>query len=135
MTDTDKLIARAEALSSNAMPGPWCVPDRKAIEPLICTNEDEPWNVATAHMCCGYPDSYTEGNAQFIAASRQLVPDLIAALRAEKEARERAEAALGLILAQLDNSGLESGSGGPVGERVALRIEEIAVNAMKGGAK
>ena len=77
---TDELIARAKASLDGVTPGPWFA---EMDDETVVDNDGDPLVLAEAAQ---------EGDLFFIAASRQLVPDLIAALRAEREARERAEA-------------------------------------------
>ena len=97
MTDHDAIAARVRQDRETGTPGPWVQDD---MTPAWINMHDcnGTWNVATAHMCCGYPVSGSDANARRIAA----LPDLEAAyldlydevqrLRAE---RDRFEAALG----------------------------------------
>ena len=95
---TDELIARARALLEGVTPGPWvseahCVYHRDG-RGLVASLKSHEW---------GRDWPTTERDRDFIAASRQLVPDLIAALRAAEARAERAEA---LIAAAYRDSAL-----------------------------
>ena len=79
---TDELIARAEASLGGVTPGPWFA---EMDDETVVDNDGDPLVLAEAAQ---------EGDLFFIAASRQLVPDLIGALRATEARAERAEAAL-----------------------------------------
>lgn len=103
MTDYKDLIDRANAALNGVTPGPWkrrepyFNEDVTGIVPRKIRGKSKPdignWaELATVEN--DYTDSKRFANAKFIAASRQLVPDLTAALSEAIARAEKAEAAL-----------------------------------------
>ena len=72
--DAEKLIEEAGRLCDAADPGPWELDDN-----VVMSGEE------------AVAECYLFGDARFIARARTLVPDLVTALRAERERAEKAE--------------------------------------------
>lgn len=83
---TNDLIARAEAALEGTTPGPWDVNHHRMFGLASGEDRKSRW-VALALWQCDHEESQDDANARFIAASRQLVPELVEALRAA-EARD-----------------------------------------------
>lgn len=86
---TDELIARAEASLEGVTPGPWIVYSEPEVGMPRTLFSGTPGQSAFQMI-----EPLIGRDLDFIAASRQLVPDLIGALRATEARAERAEAAL-----------------------------------------
>lgn len=85
--DTSDLIARAEAALDGVTPGPW----------LLAQDEEGPFaTCVTAHgfdICTAWGGyNAADADSNFIAAARNLVPELTAALRAAEAALQKADA-------------------------------------------
>ena len=91
--DAEKLIEEAGRLCEHATPGPWT-----ASSTGIKAHDG-------AHTVVYALDGYEveSSDAAFIARARTLVPDLVTALRAERERAEKAEEELGEVSALIDS--------------------------------
>lgn len=79
---TDLTPEAVKAALEAATPGPWDVDDENILAP---DDDTEPWHVATATECCGYPFDQCWDNARLIA----MAPDLARAYLAQAEEIER----------------------------------------------
>jgi len=74
---TDTTTEAVERLMKNVTPGPWTVGADMVITAPDVDCPSEPWGVAGVSAICGWP-AKADANAAFIAASRDLVPALLA---------------------------------------------------------
>lgn len=72
MTDHDAIAARVRQDRETGTPGPWVQDD---MTPAWINMHDcnGTWNVATAHMCCGYPVSGSDANARRVSHSSRRI--------------------------------------------------------------
>ena len=84
MTDYNELIAGAEAALEGVTPGPWSLNAENA----VCNQIDGEHHAICTDQFCYAPER--DANARFIAAARQDVPALLAALKAVIAERDSA---------------------------------------------
>jgi|SRR5215469_5558218 len=86
MTDSTTPLARLQALTDAATPGPWVVErDSHSGSYDMPTSEDCDWPWRIEGVCDFSAEEGTEADAEFIAACRELVPALIHAAEAARE--------------------------------------------------
>lgn len=93
----DAELDRLEKLANEATPGPWFVNDCHGTSDGYCwylsidreSTADEKLHGAPGKMTMFATSSVVKLDADFIAAAREAIPKLIAALRAERELIDR----------------------------------------------
>ena len=102
--ETEKLIEEAERLSKCASPGPWRRGSVHSAEEVWAAYPESIAGLAGERLLLRLnPEFTSEADTAFIARARTLVPDLVTALRAERERAEKAEEELGEVSALIDS--------------------------------
>lgn len=98
---TDEELAKIEARADAATAGPWSTYFGMHGDPRVVADARRP---LTTMVVSTAPDDYGKADCEFIAAARSDVPRLLAAVRGQGEALQRAEAMLRAVHERLERS-------------------------------